>query len=84
MHLLKRHRLAKGWSQTELARRVEVTVNGKKKTLSVATISAYESRRRRPASHIYPKLARALGIDPMELTKIIEPDYAAPAPAAGI
>ena len=72
MTLLRRHRLARGLTQTKLA-----------KTLGVvpSSVSFWESGKSLPSPELIPKLARALGIDAMELTRVISPEQQK-APAA--
>lgn len=65
MRLLKRHRLAQGMSIAELAARLKV---------DASTVGAWETGRNNPRPKMYPKLARILGIDPLELTRIVEPE----------
>lgn len=66
MTLLRRHRLAKGLSQTALAKKLHL------KTPS--TVSFWESGESVPSPKLIPKLARILGMDAMSLTRVIEPD----------
>ena len=56
MTLLRRHRLAKGLTQTRLAKRVGV---------SVSAVSLWELGKTIPAPEMFPKLARIFGIDAM-------------------
>jgi len=70
MTLLRRHRLARGLTQTALAKRLKL------KTPS--TISYWESGQSLPSPQWIPKLARVLGVDAMELTRIIEPQSSNP------
>ncbi len=65
MVMLKRHRLVKGLTLRELARRIGVTATA---------CSNWETGRHRPNARTVPKLARALNLDPMELTLAISPD----------
>jgi transcriptional regulator with XRE-family HTH domain len=65
MRALKRHRLAKGLSMHDVASRLKV---------HVSTVGAWETGRNIPRAEIFPKLARVLGVDPLELTKIVEPE----------
>ena len=62
--LLRRHRYAVGLTQMALAKKLKVVP---------ATISNWESGLSIPKAEIIPKLARLLGLDPMELTRIIDP-----------
>lgn len=64
MTLLRRHRLAKGMSQTQLGKLVK---------RSPAAVSSWERGEFLPDAEVFPKLARALDIDPMELTRVISP-----------
>lgn len=64
MSTLKRHRLSKGWTQRQLASKVGRTHTA---------VSLWESGKSLPDPDIFPKLARVLGIPPLELTKVIEP-----------
>lgn len=73
MNLLKRHRLAKGLTLRELGQRIGV---------STAAVSTWETGRCIPAAGTIPKLARALGLDPLTLTKVISPESSEPAHAA--
>jgi transcriptional regulator with XRE-family HTH domain len=68
MTLLRRHRLAKGMTQTELARKLKVVPS---------SVSGWESGEVIPSPGIIPKLARLLGVDAMELTKVIDPPITA-------
>lgn len=74
MTLLRRHRLAKGLSQTKLARLI-----GR----SCSAVSSWEAGGSTPDAELYPKLAKILGIDPLELTRVIDPP-AANQPAAKV
>ena len=62
---LKMQRLARGWSQAELARRSQVNSN---------TISQIESERFRPYPVQLAKLARALGIPEWAASRLLEKD----------
>lgn len=64
MSLLKRHRMALGLTLEELAGRLKV---------STATVSAWETGRYTPHPRMIPKLARLLGVSPMDLTRILSP-----------
>lgn len=68
--LLRRHRMARGLTQTALAKKLD---------LSPSAVSLWESGDFMPKASLIPKLARLLGIDPMELTRIIEPESQRPA-----
>lgn len=65
MRLIKRLRLAASLSQPDLAKRVGV---------SPATVSYWEAGLCKPRARHYGPLAEALGIDAMELTKVIHPE----------
>lgn len=67
MTLLRRHRIAKGMSQTALARKLKIVPS---------TVSLWESGSSIPKPEMIPKLARLLGMDAMELTRVIEPETA--------
>ena len=64
MTLLRRHRMAVGLSQTALAKKLDIVPS---------TVSFWESGESIPKAEMIPKLARILGIDAMELTKLIDP-----------
>lgn len=64
MTMLRRYRLSKGMSQQKLAKKLHVTH---------ATVSQWESKGAKPHPKRYIKLAAFLGVDPMKLTKIIDP-----------
>ena len=72
MTTLRRHRLANGLSLADLAKRLGVTKG---------TVSTWETGRCVPKARMIPKLARVLGIDAFELTKLLSPEPEA-APAA--
>jgi transcriptional regulator with XRE-family HTH domain len=65
MTMLKRRRLVKGLTLSQLAKRIGV---------STAACSAWETGRNSPSPRAVPKLARALGLDTFELTKILSPE----------
>lgn len=65
MNLLKRHRMAAGMTQTKLAGKLDVVPS---------TVSFWESGDSLPSPELVPKLARILGITPLELTHVISPD----------
>jgi DNA-binding XRE family transcriptional regulator len=67
---LRQRRLAKGWTQFELGQRVGRTAT---------SVCEWEAGQCIPEAEIIPKLARALGIPPLELTKVISPDQPATA-----
>lgn len=64
MTMLRRHRLAKGLSLAELAKRIGV---------STAAVSTWETGRSLPKAKVVPKLARVLGLDPFELMDLLCP-----------
>ncbi len=74
MHLLRRYRIAKGLTQTALAKRLKL------KTPS--TVSFWESGASVPSPQLVPKLARILGLSAMDLTQVIEPEQSRPAQQA--
>ncbi len=63
MTLLRRHRIARGMTQDALATKLGVVPSA---------VCFWESGAKSPAPNKYKKLARLLGVSPMELTKIIE------------
>jgi transcriptional regulator with XRE-family HTH domain len=65
MTQLRRHRLAAGLDQADLAKRVGV---------SVSSVSLWESGKSIPRGRMFPKIARVLGIEPIELTRFIQPE----------
>ena len=65
MSLLRRYRLARGLTQGQLADKVGVTPSA---------VSFWESGTTLPSPEMYPKLARILGVDAMELTKAVDPE----------
>jgi transcriptional regulator with XRE-family HTH domain len=67
--LLRRHRVARGLTQTKLAGRLKV---------DPSAVSQWESGSTSPSPENTRKLARVLGIDAMTLTQIIEPELAQP------
>lgn len=69
MNLLRRHRISRGLNQTDLAKKLGVVPS---------TVSFWESGDSIPAPKLIPKLARILGIGPMELTRVISPDATNP------
>jgi transcriptional regulator with XRE-family HTH domain len=69
MTLLRRHRITKGLTQTALAKRLKLKCQ--------STVSQWESGESIPSPKYIPKLARILGIDAMELTKVIDPPVVA-------
>lgn len=69
---LKRHLIANGLSGSALARKLKVTP---------AAVTRWLSGQSTPKPKYVPKLARMLGIDPMELTRIIMPDKSDSTPA---
>lgn len=69
MTMLRRHRLAAGLDQGELARRLGV---------SNSAVSFWESGKCVPKAKMFPKLSRVLGIKPIELTRCIQPEETNP------
>jgi len=65
MSLLRRYRLAAGLTQTQLAKRLDVVPS---------SVSFWESGKSLPSAGMYPKLARILGVDAMELTRAVDPE----------
>ena len=65
MTVLKQHRLAKGLTLRALGKRIGV---------STAACSSWETGRNIPHPGVVPKLARVLGINPLELTKLLSPE----------
>jgi transcriptional regulator with XRE-family HTH domain len=65
MTQLRRHRLAAGFCQSDLARRIGV---------SVSAVSRWESGMDMPRGRRFKKIAHALGIAPLELTRVLDPD----------
>lgn len=64
MHFIRRHRRAKGYSQTTLAAALKLK--------SPSTVSLWESGNRAPSDEVIPRLASILDIDALELTDMIE------------
>lgn len=64
MSLLRRHRMARGLTQTALARRLKVVPS---------TVSLWESGQSVPKASLVPQLARILGINALMLTEILQP-----------
>jgi transcriptional regulator with XRE-family HTH domain len=62
--LLRRHRIALGMTQTALAAKMGI---------APSTVSYWESGRWLPHPRFIPKLARVLGLDALELTKVLDP-----------
>ena len=74
MTALRMLRQAKGLTLAQLAGRIGS---------SVACVSAWETGRNSPSSRMVPKLARALGLEPMSLLQLMNPDNkAAPSHAS--
>jgi len=67
MHQLRRRRIAVGHTQTSLAGKLKVVPS---------TVSQWESGGAIPSPRLIPKLAKLLQLEPMELTRIIEPELA--------
>ena len=65
---LQRQRHANGLTQTDIARRLNITA---------AAVSKWESGSALPKPKHFKKLARILGVDPLELTRIMVPEAAA-------
>lgn len=65
MRLLRRHRVATGMTIEEVSKKVGV---------STGTVSGWESGTHGISPKNLVKFARLLGIHPIELSKIIEPD----------
>lgn len=65
MTMLRRHRLAKGLTSAELAKRIGC---------SQAAVSTWETGRSLPTPKLFPKLARVLGIRAIRLTKLLSPE----------
>jgi transcriptional regulator with XRE-family HTH domain len=74
MTMLRRHRLAKGLTGAKLAARIGV---------SPAAVSSWENGRQLPHAAVIPTLARVLGLDPVELTKLLSPERTPAIAAAG-
>jgi transcriptional regulator with XRE-family HTH domain len=64
MTMLRRYRLARGLDQAKLASVMNV---------SVAAVSSWETGRSIPKAGRFEKLARVLGVQPLELTQFIQP-----------
>jgi transcriptional regulator with XRE-family HTH domain len=64
MQKLKQHRMAKGLTLHELASRIGC---------STAACSNWETGRATPLPRFIPKLAKSLGINPMDLTLLLSP-----------
>ena len=73
MTLLKRYRLARGLTQRQVASRAKI---------KPASYSHYETGRQMPSAEVFPRLAKALGVEPFDLTKILDPDVPASADGA--
>lgn len=71
MTLLRRYRLAAGMTQAQLAQRLGI---------GPSSVSFWESGTTLPSPEMYPKLARVLGVDAMELTRAVDPEPQMPAP----
>jgi transcriptional regulator with XRE-family HTH domain len=69
MQMLKRYRLARGLSRKSLGSQLGV---------HHTTVATWESGRSIPRDRLFPKLAKILGVDPLELTKIIAPEISHP------
>jgi transcriptional regulator with XRE-family HTH domain len=66
MKLLRRHRIAAGFTQTALAAALKLK--------SPSTVSQWESGASIPSPHLVPMLAQILKLDAMALTMVIEPE----------
>lgn len=64
MSELRRQRLAKGWTQKQLACAMNT---------SIAAVSEWERGQRQPHPKRFPKLAKLFGIEALALTRVIEP-----------
>ena len=67
MHPLKRHRLAAGLTLDQFAELVGV---------SRQSVWSWESGASDPQPGMYPKIAKILGITPLEVTELISPSEA--------
>lgn len=65
MTQLRRHRLAAGLNQGDLASRVGV---------SISAVSRWEAGKDIPRGKRFQKIARVLGIKPLALTQLIDPE----------
>jgi transcriptional regulator with XRE-family HTH domain len=65
MSLLRRHRLAKGLTIVQVASRLRVRPG---------TVQGWETGAWKPRPEMYPKLAGVLGIDALEITKLVAPE----------
>lgn len=65
MTLLRRLRFSRGYTQTSLAKKLKVTPS---------TVSLWESGDSLPSPERVKALADALGLEPMDLTKVIWPE----------
>jgi transcriptional regulator with XRE-family HTH domain len=72
MTQLRRYRLAAGLDQSDLAKRVGVTTSA---------VSLWECGKCIPKGKMFPKIARVLGIKPIELTRFIQPETESPTPS---
>lgn len=64
--LLRRQRLARGLTQTKLAKKLGLK--------SPSTVSFWESGETIPNPELIPKLARLLGVTSIDLTRMLEPE----------
>ncbi len=69
MTALRRYRLAAGLDQGQLAKAVGVTSSA---------VSTWESGKFIPKPRLFPKIARVLGIKPIDLTRFIQPETESP------
>lgn len=65
MSLLRRHRLAKGLTIKQVASRLRVRA---------ATVQGWETGAWKPRPEMYPKLAAILGIEALEITRLVAPE----------
>lgn len=63
---LKRHRLANGLTLAKLAARIGV---------STAAVQTWEVGRCTPSAALIPKLAKALGLPPMAVMDMLDPEH---------
>lgn len=65
MSNLKRYRMAQGLTLAELGRKCRV---------SAAAVYNWEAGRCEPSARVFPRLATALGLAPLDLTRVISPE----------
>jgi transcriptional regulator with XRE-family HTH domain len=68
MSTLRQHRLSKGMTLQQIAGTLGVSLN---------SVHSWETGRCLPRPRMFPKIARVLGMEPMELTKMITGEPAA-------